>query len=256
MSHEQLVARGDVCSPWQAVRGFNVFTCFEDLMHVVYMGFARDFLSSIFCELVEDTADPELELRKIKRQYDTFCKRKGLQRISRRFTLNLLGRKNKWTYPHLQHSVKACTVKVLISFVADLLRKREAPTEHDKVLATAAWALADFLHVLDHSDFIMGDADASAAYTSGNHFATLYQYLSAEAEHQGRCLFHMRPKVHYFCHLVDDIIRSKINPGRISCMVSEDFVGKSARLTSKVHKSTYALRTLQRYMIVLRKRWK
>ena len=80
--------------------------------------------------------------------------------------------------------------------------------------------------------------------------------LSLEAQNARKVLYHAVPKLHYLCHTCDDILRTHLNASKISCMISEDFIGKQARRTSKTHRMNFALRALQRYLICLRQRWK
>ena len=250
-------------SPWTAVRGFDINTVFEDLLHNVHLGIGRDLVGSVLIELAVsfqasfglDTLDEAL--RMIYADFVTWSKARGLRSSRRRFTLKLLGRSetNRKTYPVVGTQVKAASMKVIIAYLAHKTQSMPANNHYERVRATCLWAIADFMHVCDTSDFWMTKAESDRAVYAGNSFLRCYQFLAAENLARREPLYKVRPKVHYFKHTVMDIRRSRMNPNFFHCFMSEDFVGRHARLASKTHRSSVSIRTLQRYMLVLRGLW-
>ena len=72
--------------------------------------------------------------------------------------------------------------------------------------------------------------------------------------------FRMEPCLHHYCHFGVDI-RETLNqspeiqwipsPAPQNCEQDEDFVGKVARLSRKVHMMTMTRRVIERYLIKL-----
>ena len=71
--------------------------------------------------------------------------------------------------------------------------------------------------------------------------------------------FRLRPKLHYFMHM---LISSKtelaadvpyvLNTALWLCEANEDYIGGIARVSRRVHPSTAATRTIQRYLVKVR----
>ena len=95
---------------------------------------------------------------------------------------------------------------------------------------------------------------AKAAY-GAKCFLTAYQKLANVALERHQFLFKVRPKSHFFVHLVKTMTRDHWNPRRMSCFLDEDYVGRIAKLTRSTSRVTCSLRVLQRYLLFLATRW-
>ena len=69
--------------------------------------------------------------------------------------------------------------------------------------------------------------------------------------HDGGCLYKVKPKLHYFCHVVDNHLVTAINPRWLHNFQDEDFNGRIARLCGKVHVASVMVRAFQRYLLFL-----
>jgi len=249
-------------SPWSIyVRGFTILTVFEDLLHNVYLGIARDFAASILIELCP-AYDPYMStmddtLRLIYADFCSWCKGNGLKQARRRFTLKLLGkdRESERVYPSIGTQVKAASMKTILAFLNYKLTNIAANTEYERIRATTAWALCDFLHICDLSDMWMTSDQADRACHAGFVFLRGYAWLADSNMRSNITLYKIRPKHHYFHHQVLEVQKSKLNPSWLHCFVSEDFVGRSARVASRCHRKTVSLRAIQRYMLCIRRQW-
>ena len=91
----------------------------------------------------------------------------------------------------------------------------------------------------------------TAAHESGMRFLLTYQWLADDNLKRLTCLFKIKPKHHYFCHVVDKHLGSAVNPKWTHNFQDEDFMGKIARLCGKVNACTVMLRAVQRYLLFL-----
>jgi hypothetical protein len=78
-----------------------------------------------------------------------------------------------------------------------------ATTPEGKARRANAWALADFVHVLDHADFWLKPHERRRAMHAGSMFLLTLQYLASEAKRSNYTCWFIRPKHHYFEHLKD-----------------------------------------------------
>lgn len=53
IDHETYMRTCDNVSPWHQVPGWRLDTCLHDLMHVVFLGTARDLISSLLADFLE-----------------------------------------------------------------------------------------------------------------------------------------------------------------------------------------------------------
>jgi hypothetical protein len=74
---------------------------------------------------------------------------------------------------------------------------------------------------------------------------------------QNLLLYRLRPKHHSVDHIQMDVVRTKLNPARVSsCFQEESFLGYIKRIGVRCHASNMLLRLLQRYILYLSLRWK
>lgn len=76
-------------------------------------------------------------------------------------------------------------------------------TNDGKARRANAWALADFIHVLDQGEFWLQPHERRRAMHAGSLFLLTLQYLAAEAKTNGYTCWFIRPKHHYFEHMKD-----------------------------------------------------
>ena len=89
----------------------------------------------------------------------------------------------------------------------------------------------------------------------GIRFLVGYGSLAKMAFSAGLRRFCLLPKLHFFHHLMVDMLGSSnnwiLNPLIFSVQLQEDFIGKPARVSRRVSAKTHALRTLQRVLFAM-----
>ena len=80
-------------------------------------------------------------------------------------------------------------------------------------------------------------------------------YLSAAAAEAGRLRWPLRPKHHFFVHIINSTKSSFRNPKYYSCMLDEDLLGKVVRLAREVNRKCVANHVLWRCQLRLARPW-
>ena len=68
-------------------------------------------------------------------------------------------------------------------------------------------------------------------------------------------MWRIRPKLHYFCHLLDRMSASSLNPRTVHTFMDETFVGIIARVAKHCSSQSTSLRALQRWTLLVSVRW-
>ena len=114
------------------------------------------------------------------------------------------------------------------------------------------WYVRFFLH--------RPTADSSLLQDCSRHLQLhliAWQHLSRRCLEQNLLLYRLRPKHHSVDHIQMDVVRTKLNPARVSsCFQEESFLGYIKRIGVRCHASNMLLRLLQRYILYLSLRWK
>ena len=80
--------------------------------------------------------------------------------------------------------------------------------------------------------------------------------LKAEANSQDSLTWHLLPKNHMMTHLAFDfVVRSAVNPRRVTNYSDEDFVGRIKRIARACHGASAGMRIMHRYIILVATRW-
>jgi hypothetical protein len=139
-------------SPWVVyVRGARLEMFYRDIMHIVYLGFARDLIASVIVDELP-AGSPDVKnayLRELSRQMNEWFKSKRMVTVRRVFTLSNIGREKQTVYAELGSSFKAAAVKAMIYYFAHRLSNAPTPHRLDKVRCCCVWGLADFLYKID-----------------------------------------------------------------------------------------------------------
>eukprot|EP00969_Alexandrium_andersonii_P259105 11456392-Alexandrium_andersonii.AAC.1 len=127
------------------------------------------------------------------------------------FRLNILGRTSSLDFPVMSSKVKAMTMKVVISFLADI-----APAVGDAdLLGTVATACicsaAGVLKAFDSAKLWFSQSEADETARMGRTMLCSYAQLARAARANRHCLWYLRPKLHYADHIFRHIRTSRIN---------------------------------------------
>lgn len=103
-------------SPWSSVVNLERFLL--DAMHIIFLGVAQHTIASVLTEYAEESGEaPNTFLKRTWLSFRRWCKVNKVTCHVPIFTLRLMGRDNKNTFPELSSRVKAAHVKVLCFYI-------------------------------------------------------------------------------------------------------------------------------------------
>jgi hypothetical protein len=109
--------------------------------------------------------------------------------------------------------------------------------------------------LIDHGEIFIEAPVAQEIHSMGMTVLKSYKQLHDAAS--AEFLYKLRPKLHAMWHFVQLYMPCQgavfvENVGRSGATwMEEDFMGRVAKLAGKTHRSSFALRTLQRYLLLL-----
>eukprot|EP00969_Alexandrium_andersonii_P340743 15061149-Alexandrium_andersonii.AAC.1 len=125
--------------------------------------------------------------------------------------------------------------------------------------STCANSLAMLVHTIDTAGMWMSPEQRSTAYTAGRRFLQTYQSLAAKNFEARVCNYKLRPKMHFFQHVVLNFKTSSANPKYHQTFMDEDMMGRLSKLYRRVHSGKSGTggmrRAMQRYMLKLSMHW-
>jgi hypothetical protein len=156
--------------------------------------------------------------------------------------------------PELATNIKATTVKLLVSFLADYLGQRIVVGNHySELRATCFWSASEFMALCDKCDVVLSTAQiCRLEYLGRLHSLT---YISLHNIRLGTLLYGLRPKHHYWEELIIQTKELKLNPKHLGCWGEESLLGRIKRVAQRCHGATMLATSMRRYMLVLSQRW-
>jgi hypothetical protein len=119
-----------------------------------------------------------------------------------------------------------------------------------------SWAFAELQFVLDSADQFLDGSQVKRATHAANVYLYSYAFLAHAAIVDGKKLWKLRPKHHYFQHMMLRLALDHQNPCRqLQCGCEETFMGIIKRIGKACHGSSVYLRTMQRYLMYVSLRW-
>jgi hypothetical protein len=94
-----------------------------------------------------------------------------------------------------------------------------------QLVARMITSLVSFLNVCGVAGGLFTAEEASKVQQQGRSFLLSYQTLAEEAYSTWQALWKLRPKIHYFAHMVEELPSTLENPGRCDTFDWESFVG-------------------------------
>ena len=265
---ETMVSHTDFCrnharrpTPVLSLHGFHISRAMRDPMHGVNLGVAQHVAGNVVYEMCKRKCGQVNHmndwLENFWHKHKAWCRIHGLGSTIGQFSVANLNKAKLSQYPLLH--AKAANTKYLISHLAEvtLAESIEDPTnEHLRAVASVVYNLAEFFWCMENSDRYMSDAARDSLYLAGTSALLIYSSLAQEgaATEPGRS-WHIVPKMHYMCHPLMDAYDSKWNPAYHACWADEDFVGKMARSTARLHRSTLSREQSERYLNMLHVVW-
>ncbi|OLQ13517.1 hypothetical protein AK812_SmicGene2482 [Symbiodinium microadriaticum] len=234
-----------------------------DIMHLLHLGFGRDFCGSslvllldlynadsITVALESQTADLKLFLKQTRRQLH-------FKRLSR----DMLGYKNEHSFP-TGHWRKALDTPVMFEFVKWLLDQQQGLLQEDQLLRLiygASHAMGVFMRTVLKAGLWLTKQEAAIAAEAGLFFLQAYGKCARICADRNLCRYNLTPKLHFWHHLclrlhqgVQKDLLFLQNPLADSNFADEDFVGRIARLSRRVSPRMQSERTIGRYLVATR----
>ena len=257
---------GDKVSPLALIPGWSPTMARTDIMHNLFSGSANKSTASALIKLVtlgwfdavpgHGTSWP-LQLKRAWLSLKAFVKRLGLSCSQPCFTRKRLNFDTNRCAPSVK--AKAYNSRIMVAWIAEECGKAVQAghdTLHDKMRASVTWGLAKFCSVLDNSGRCMSPAEVASARRAGVVYLQTFAYLARDAVDSGVSLWPLKPKMHQFDHLLDDLLVDMMNPRFWWNFGNEDCVGLLKRIAMKCSRKTVASAVLRRYMIKIGLRWR
>ena len=130
------------------------------------------------------------------------------------------------------------------------------PSAYNDMKATCVWACNDF-HICMECNLRYFEGEwLQRALDSLQVYLETFAALTRMSIAAGRNRWRLTPKMHYMRHTYLDIQRTHRNPAYYHCFTDEDFVGRVARSSATLHRTTAMHRVLERYLDMLLRRWR
>jgi len=246
-------------SPVTEIEGWTLDRTANDPMHGLNLGTDQHVCGNVLYDEARESGRPkkdwDLILEERWHAFQRFCRRHGYQASLPQFTLRNIGMDKSSGHPLM--NAKAAKVRVLLRHLAHVTYHWSLDDEsrYSKTRSLCLWAINTFHHCMESSGRVFSDDMARQAVCAGRTFLVTYSSLSRMSVDAGRRQWHLVPKHHYFVHTLLDIELTKRNPKFGACWGDEDFVGRIARGTAQLHRSTMPERQADRYLDMLRIRW-
>lgn len=190
----------------------------EDMMHNVFLGHGQDCIASTLKSLLDDgrlpPGSPDHSLGMVHVEFRKWCKDRGLKLPTLPLSLNLLGLGGGGREFAVLHSkVKAANVRVLLAFVADLACRLCDGSDLSRIRATCVVSLERFCRACDIASFMFDDDTLNVVLSAGRSYLLCYQKLAIELD--GHFLYKLRPKLHYYAHMLLWIEATRRNPRKV-----------------------------------------
>ncbi|CAE7231731.1 unnamed protein product [Symbiodinium sp. CCMP2592] len=234
-----------------------------DFFHVWHAGVGLDFCSSamVYCFRLFEMSSVEKNISELNASLQVFLKKSKQKLACGRVTEDLLGYSSTREYPEGKWS-KNMDTAVFTKFVIWLVERPEfaaklAADDILKMILATAKAIGVVISTALRAEYYMASADCQEVIRNGHAVLTGYGQLVVTCYSGRLCLFKLRPKVHYLNHIFLRVWEEwraagfAVNPLAEATFMSEDFVGRTARLSRRVSTRAVAIKTLQRYLLFM-----
>lgn len=235
-----------------------------DFFHVWHAGVGLDFTSSAFIYAMKVLFGQPSVAKNLDCLNEAL---KNWMRATREklhcghLTEDLLGYNGTREYPEGKWS-KNMDTAVFMKFLTFLLDRRDfgAKVEADEILteiSATAKAMNVAIKTCLEAEYFMSKSHTEIVMESGHRFLTGYAMLVSMCHRKSLCLFKLRPKLRYLNHMFHRVFEEwqtrgfAVNPLSEATFASEDFVGRTARVSRRVNTRAVAVKTLQRYIFFM-----
>ena len=236
-----------------------------DFFHVFHAGVGKDFVSSALMYAIKalfGLGSVSKDMEELNARLNFWMKTEKKRLHCGHLTEDLLGYSSTREFPEGKWS-KNMDSSTLMGFIVYLLQRPEfnSKVEQDSILKqilSSANAMGRVVRTALGAEFFMSSEDCEIVAESGHEFLLGYADLVAQCHARELCLFKLRPKVHYLNHIFLRVYEEWLssgtatNPLAEATFMSEDFVGRTARLSRKISTRAVATKTLQRYLLFMK----
>ena len=242
----------------------------RDSFHTLKYGMLKDFAASCLVYLAQlgyfdfegDAKNLDARLERAFSHFKLYCLAAGKTTGLRKFSRGNLHRVKARQFPYLPG--KGSDAIICCQFVEFFTRLRlEHGLKHEThrqvlmaMLQTAEGAL-NYVGVYHSHDLFMGRPCAEFQLKRGLCLLRGYTWLADHCLNEGRRLYSMKPKVHYFAHFLHDL-RTQLQRGDtailnygaiFNCESNEDWIGRVSRLSRRVSAKLSGRRTIEHYLL-------
>lgn len=264
-------------SPWRQVPRFEKKRRLLDLLHIVHLGTLRDIIPAAILSSLEDgslghffdlVGKPWDEiLHAFSHLAAVWAKNQKMQLGIGTLSMARLGRPRykHWPMPALDTRIKAARTRTLFAFTTWMMvmlqcsnvLDTQAKKKHAKMRAMCCWSLDAALSNWSVNENVKMSTQKTAGITwlCRLHSAS-YEWLAGTCLVEKRLLWKIRPKTHYFVHMVDHFEATRICLMHLSTFGDEDFMGKIRCICQGCHGGTYMQTWARRYALKRSLQWR
>ena len=180
--------------------------------------------------------------------FGAFLKKRSVHPINIAFTRSRLKAEDFNKQPEMASIFKGVHNKLICMWLAEFTSNLKPATGHAKFRATAFWALADWCHVVYHSELRLRPREIRRAQYAGRLFLQCYVVLSNKTLDRGWVLYNLIPKLHYFDHMVDNV-SDCMNPSWLQTDQDETYLATLKHIGMACHGKNTCERLLERWLI-------
>lgn len=170
------------------------------------------------------------------------------------FTMRTISCSTSTDFPRLIDTIKASWTKRITIWAChralDVAANKNA-NEYQRQRACLSYSFLGYIYTCNDADLLFTQDEAETAQTHAMFFLLWYQHLAYTSWQRGNIAWRLRPKLHYFAHVVLEIGDTLENPAKHSLWGSEDLVGQAKKLGRQCHKRTVSRRLTQRRSVYM-----
>lgn len=238
----------------------------HDIFHTLRLGVYRDFTASViflflYWGIWGTQGDVDVKLGRAHGSFKLWQAGTSKSASLRSFSKFLFVYKSKKSFPWSNVKGSDCMllVKWISTFTTGLLTEGSLSEEQagvcNTIVAAADLAIGFWKFVNDHSLFVQRSC-AGVLYEQGQAFCVAYAQLAQYAMNSNYCLFGLKPKIHFFKHILEDIKQcldagatAILNPMCFNCEQNEDHIGRICHLAKGIDARVMSSRVLKLYLI-------
>ena len=262
-----LVAPALLKIPFATVKRAQMFR--RDVFHTLKYGFCRDLSASLlvllgsltyFDHTPRDSRSIDSRLERAYSMFALWCAADGRSTTLKKFSKANIHRKTENTFPWLGGKGSDTVLCMMfLLFMVRTFQQNVRDASHTPLLRAMEETLRgglDFIGVMHSHDLFLPRACAGFMMRAGYKLLRGYSFLADFSIQQRLALFSLRPKCHYFHHMLHELgeqISSGhpwiLSPSVFNCEANEDFIGRISRLSRKVSPKICSQRVIDRYLV-------